>query len=419
MRTVDNRSKTLIGSLESHNASRASRFSNKVFQMRPESSGESREVGHNTHHTPATYSTDPKSRAYLAASRRTDRGLNARMQSARRASEIHQKRTGKALRVTEALVLNEALYEEITDISTQRRRWRAHLQTQSEDFDRSLLAYMTGRIATHDALSQAVAETWLEEQRDAAAGFVSPAAALHDVYQPHQAMVDRPTNTPQHTPHVLGYWDPQQGDYTHQVPLPAPKEITTNQQSMSPPNLAWLAVSRRTSLPTNFAPQTLHQQSPSWTPTPFSDRYPPTSPIQRVDSTVDHTRTPITKQNPPQTAPHHQSPKPTTINNNNNNTTNNTPPSSLHPLAQPPGHHHHQPPRYTYNPNGKPKPSPNSSISIQSPNAHLHPPHTPRSSVSFPGIYTPASSVDGSFGSSQQVHDSIRAIVRNFPTRSF
>ncbi|RFU78277.1 hypothetical protein TARUN_3955 [Trichoderma arundinaceum] len=51
-------------------------------------------------------------RAYIAASRRTDRSLEARVQSARMASEIHKKRTGKGFRITEAIVLKEEMYEE-------------------------------------------------------------------------------------------------------------------------------------------------------------------------------------------------------------------------------------------------------------------------------------------------------------------
>ncbi|RUO95440.1 hypothetical protein BC936DRAFT_144017 [Jimgerdemannia flammicorona] len=39
-------------------------------------------------------------RAYIAASHRTDRNIEARMESARKASEIHKRRTGKALLVT-------------------------------------------------------------------------------------------------------------------------------------------------------------------------------------------------------------------------------------------------------------------------------------------------------------------------------
>ena len=45
-------------------------------------------------------------RAYIAASRRSDRSLEARVESARRASEIHKRRTGRSLRVTEQDVIN-------------------------------------------------------------------------------------------------------------------------------------------------------------------------------------------------------------------------------------------------------------------------------------------------------------------------
>ena len=54
-------------------------------------------------------------RAYIAASRRSDRSLEARVESARRASEIHKRRTGRSLRVTEQDVMNEEMYEEEED----------------------------------------------------------------------------------------------------------------------------------------------------------------------------------------------------------------------------------------------------------------------------------------------------------------
>jgi hypothetical protein len=51
-------------------------------------------------------------RAYIAASRRSDRSIEARLESARRASEIHKRRCGRGLRVTEEAVMNEEMYEE-------------------------------------------------------------------------------------------------------------------------------------------------------------------------------------------------------------------------------------------------------------------------------------------------------------------
>ncbi|RVD85017.1 uncharacterized protein DFL_003351 [Arthrobotrys flagrans] len=51
-------------------------------------------------------------RAYIAASHRTDRSLEARMESARRASEIHKQRTGKFFRITEKAVLAGEVYND-------------------------------------------------------------------------------------------------------------------------------------------------------------------------------------------------------------------------------------------------------------------------------------------------------------------
>ncbi|KAJ9647270.1 hypothetical protein H2199_002257 [Coniosporium tulheliwenetii] len=93
-------------------------------------------------------------RAYIAASRRSDRSLEARIESARRASEIHKKRTGRALRVTEADVVNEEMYEEEDeDLPAQYRRLTAHLHTGSVDFNRRLQAYLASQHATRSALA--------------------------------------------------------------------------------------------------------------------------------------------------------------------------------------------------------------------------------------------------------------------------
>src|SRR5438128_1867964 len=83
------------------------------------------------------------SSAYIAASRRSDRSLEARIESARRASEIHKKRTGRALRVTEQDVINEEMYEEEDDdLPTQYQRLNAHLQTSSVMFNKKLHDYI-------------------------------------------------------------------------------------------------------------------------------------------------------------------------------------------------------------------------------------------------------------------------------------
>ncbi|KAL1905917.1 hypothetical protein Sste5344_008305 [Sporothrix stenoceras] len=54
-------------------------------------------------------------RAFIAASRRADRSLEARIQSARMASNIHKQRTGRGFKISEEIVLKEDMYEEEDD----------------------------------------------------------------------------------------------------------------------------------------------------------------------------------------------------------------------------------------------------------------------------------------------------------------
>lgn len=93
-------------------------------------------------------------RAYIAASRRSDRSLEARVESARRASEIHKRRTGRSLRVTEQDVINEEMYEEEDDdLPMQYRRLTAHLHTQNADFNRRIQAYLINQVAMRQAVA--------------------------------------------------------------------------------------------------------------------------------------------------------------------------------------------------------------------------------------------------------------------------
>lgn len=64
--------------------------------------------------------TEHKERAYVAASRRADRSIEARLDSAANASRIHKERTGKALRISRDIVINDEMYEE-EDQSMLRR----------------------------------------------------------------------------------------------------------------------------------------------------------------------------------------------------------------------------------------------------------------------------------------------------------
>jgi len=88
-------------------------------------------------------------RAYIAASRRSDRSLEARIESARRASEIHKRRTGRALRVSEQDVINEEMYEEEDDdLQSQYRRLQAHLGSSADLFNGRLNAWVLSQYGT-------------------------------------------------------------------------------------------------------------------------------------------------------------------------------------------------------------------------------------------------------------------------------
>lgn len=87
-------------------------------------------------------------RAYIAASRRADRSLEARVQSARQASEIHRRRTGRGLKVSEEIVLKEEMYEEEEDEVPRHYKYlTAHLQTNSPDMNHRVNAYITTQAA--------------------------------------------------------------------------------------------------------------------------------------------------------------------------------------------------------------------------------------------------------------------------------
>ncbi|KIX06809.1 uncharacterized protein Z518_04785 [Rhinocladiella mackenziei CBS 650.93] len=78
-------------------------------------------------------------RAYIVASRRSDRSLEARVESVRRASEIHQRRTGRSLRVTEQDIINEEMYEEEDDdLPLPYHRLTTHLQTEFGRFQSTI-----------------------------------------------------------------------------------------------------------------------------------------------------------------------------------------------------------------------------------------------------------------------------------------
>lgn len=98
-------------------------------------------------------------RAYIAASRRADRSIEARVQSAKMASEIHKKRTGKAFRITEEIVMKEEMYEEEDDdFPRSYRLLKSNMQTDNAILNARVDAYLTNRVAMSQLLSATEAD---------------------------------------------------------------------------------------------------------------------------------------------------------------------------------------------------------------------------------------------------------------------
>ncbi|KAI1350398.1 hypothetical protein F5Y01DRAFT_157377 [Xylaria sp. FL0043] len=173
-------------------------------------------------------------RAYIAASRRADRSLEARVQSAKMASDIHRKRTGRGLKVSEEIVLKEEMYEEMEDdMPRSYKSLAAHLQTDSPELNHRVSAYIASQTAMATMAKYNEINKMFSEAFPRAASFsqqahnslyMSPLMNSHHPLPPHQdsatASISRhhsmsaqshasvadsslPTLSPDHTPSVV------------------------------------------------------------------------------------------------------------------------------------------------------------------------------------------------------------------------
>ncbi|KAF3194196.1 hypothetical protein TWF225_008355 [Orbilia oligospora] len=115
-------------------------------------------------------------RAYIAASHRTDRSLEARMESARRASEIHKQRTGKFFKITEKAVLAGEVYMDDDDeIPAPYYQLDQQLKPDApnrEEFFKRFVDYITVNVGLRRRLESAIGEAKVQS-----AGNGEPAAA--------------------------------------------------------------------------------------------------------------------------------------------------------------------------------------------------------------------------------------------------
>ncbi|KZF25883.1 hypothetical protein L228DRAFT_628 [Xylona heveae TC161] len=222
-------------------------------------------------------------RAYIAASRRSDRSLEARVESARRASEIHKRRTGRSLRVTEQDVVNEEMYEEEDDgFPSQYRRLTAHLQTSSTDFNRRLAAYLTNHVAMRTALEQAVSQSYAQHYPKAP-NFPhnnQPTYPSPMMYPPYWQGFN-----PSYQPAPPNPAVPVAG-YPHQQPAGRSSSIANPQSAAAshpPTPVLDPSDSRRMSMPAQFT------SSAATTPRPVPTQVPTPASIQSPKSEPQHT----------------------------------------------------------------------------------------------------------------------------------
>ncbi|KAI9892648.1 MAG: hypothetical protein M1814_001341 [Vezdaea aestivalis] len=184
-------------------------------------------------------------RAYIAASRRSDRSLEARVESARRASVIHKRRTGRSLRVTEQDVINEEMYEEEDDdLPLHYRRLTAHLQTGSPDFNRRLAAYLTNHVAMRSALDQAITTSYAQQYPNA------PQFAHNRTMYPSPFPVQGIQSPTSPSAASRGIPYPSPGSLTHRPGIHGRSASITNPQESASPNGSMLSDrNRRMSMP--------------------------------------------------------------------------------------------------------------------------------------------------------------------------
>ncbi|KAJ3495372.1 hypothetical protein NLG97_g3442 [Lecanicillium saksenae] len=96
-----------------------------------------------------TLHLENQERAYVAASRRTDRNLEARYQSALMASEVHKKCTGRSLRIIYKIVEDEEMYEEEDQglpesWQLSHNSYRGRTLSQTDAYIAALIARISG-----------------------------------------------------------------------------------------------------------------------------------------------------------------------------------------------------------------------------------------------------------------------------------
>ncbi|KAF3908046.1 hypothetical protein ABW21_db0202971 [Orbilia brochopaga] len=186
-------------------------------------------------------------RAYVAASRRGDRSIEARIESARRASEIHKRRTGRALRVTETDVLESDVYEEEEDdlpLSYLGLQLTHRTTNVSEETISRFAAYLNSRPDVRSLLDRAIAASKAMEAKGASPAGVASSAA--EAIPPAN-----PQSTSQPTP------QPNPADLSSQQAV-RPPSLGSSQQSSASSLSGTSSSSNISTLPSNSPTTSAH-----------------------------------------------------------------------------------------------------------------------------------------------------------------
>ncbi|KAJ2983851.1 hypothetical protein NQ176_g388 [Zarea fungicola] len=203
-------------------------------------------------------------RAYIAASRRTDRSLEARLQSARMASDIHKQRTGKSFRISEEIVMQEEIYEEEDDdLPCSYRILRPNMQTACPAMNYRVEAYLSNKV-TMSAMLAGTNDEWRQNEVNKLFDEMFPCTSFnpHRTTSSNSRDAQRQQQQPMH-PHYSqqpnALQDPGQcpppADFTRQesgIGLPtAPARFDNSPQPDAPINLE----SSRSAFATELAPE--------------------------------------------------------------------------------------------------------------------------------------------------------------------
>ncbi|PBP20827.1 hypothetical protein BUE80_DR008473 [Diplocarpon rosae] len=168
-------------------------------------------------------------RAYIAASRRSDRSLEARVESARRASEIHKRRTGRGLRVTEK-------------------------DTGNPEFNHRLEAYLTTNVAMRSALERTISNSYASQGQVSpfptqyGAAYPSP-MLMHQPQQPMSQQRPMPPAMPQNPYRHAPYPSPRIPPPQHAAST-APLSLQTEPANNDQVSPTTAVAQRRSSIPT-------------------------------------------------------------------------------------------------------------------------------------------------------------------------